>query len=122
MPRGVNHIDRVISHIAVQVLRPWVVRVAGIAVLAQEPACSRLVEPRVHILQAGGLVVHAAGKGHFIQELGGARLALYVAKLVVGIACNLAAVRLYDVGRTAPYIRMVEALLIAVTTGMLINP
>ena len=94
MPRRVHHIGGVVAAVGVQVLCPGIIRVAGIAVLAEEPACGRLVEPRVHILQAGGLVVYAAGKGHFVQKLGGARLALYVSKLVVFIPRNLAAVRL----------------------------
>ena len=59
-------------------LRPRFICIPAVRILAEEPAGSRLVETRVHILQAGGLVVHAAGKGHFVQEFGRACLALYV--------------------------------------------
>jgi hypothetical protein len=69
MPRGVDHAGGVVAAVGVQVLRPRVVRVAGVRVLRQEPSCLRVVVPRVHVLQARARVAHAARVRRFVQEL-----------------------------------------------------
>jgi len=70
MPRGVDHAGGVVAAVGVQVLRPRVVRVASVrVVLRQEPPRLRVVVPRVHVLQAGARVAHAACVRRFVQEL-----------------------------------------------------
>ena len=66
MPRRVDHIDRIIPAIAVKVLRPWVVGITRIAVLRYETTSGRIVKARVHVLQAGGVVRHAAREGDLV--------------------------------------------------------
>ena len=66
MPRRVDHTRGVVAAVAVQMLRPGVVRVARVRVLREEPAVLGIVVPRVHVLQARGLVRHAARVRHFV--------------------------------------------------------
>ena len=69
MSRWIDHIHGIVAAVGVQVLCPRVPGVAGAGVLREEPACVRVVEARVHILQSACRIADRAGEGHFVQEV-----------------------------------------------------
>ena len=67
MPRRIDHVDGVVVAVGVEVLRPRDGGRAGVAVLREEPRRCRVVVPRIHVQQAGG-VRYAAGERDLVVE------------------------------------------------------
>ena len=107
MPRRINKVSWVIATVAIQMLRPWVVCIACIRILAKEPTCLRVIEPCVHILQPGACVGYAACICYLIEEVAGACLR-QVAILVICVLFNRVALRVNYSRHTTSYIVVIE--------------
>ena len=69
MPRRIHHIGRIIPAVCVEVLCPGVIGVAGVAILRDKSARSRVIESRIHVLQTRRRIRYATGEGDFICSL-----------------------------------------------------
>ena len=100
MSRRIDHVDRVVVAVDVEVLRPGVGGGAGVAVLRQEAGGGRVVVAGIHVQQAGG-VRNAARERHLVEE----RIAAgrRHAELVVVIGLDDRALALINSGSKLPH-------------------
>ena len=68
MPGRVHHINRVVTTIAVQVLRPRRVRRSRVRVLRDKPSRRWVVVPSAHVLESAPKVPNTSGERHLIYE------------------------------------------------------
>ena len=86
MTSRINHIYRIVSAICIEILRPRVIGIPGIAILRDKSARSGIIESRIHIVEPCGGVRYAACEGNFVEEADVAAVLLESAELVVGVA------------------------------------
>ena len=67
MSRRIDHVDRVVVAVGVEVLRPRDGGGTGVGILRQETGGGGIVVPGVHVEQAGG-IRNAAGERHLVEE------------------------------------------------------
>ena len=68
MPRRIDHVDRVVVTVGVQVLRPRDGGGAGVGILRQETGGGRVVVAGIHVLEPSRFIRYAAGERHLVEE------------------------------------------------------
>lgn len=109
MSRGIDHVDRVVVAVRVQMLRPRGGGDASVTILRKEPCRLRVIVPRVHVQQSAR-VRDAACERHIVVE--GAARCGRVAELVVIVALNPCSRAVYYARYTAADIVAVEEVLV----------
>ena len=109
MSRGIDHVDRVVVAVRVQMLRPRGGCDAFVRILAQEPCRLRVVVPRVHVQQSAG-VRDAAGERYIVVER--AARCGRVAELVVVVGLDPGACAVHYARHAAADIVAVEEVLV----------